>query len=317
MARYASIALSAPLAFTALPVHMALTFLASCVPVQRIRVVQYNPTGSSSNTLTIATFNACLMEGLFAPTTGGVVPPFDPAGGHQTRVEAIAERIGKQGPDVFVGQEFYDLRGIREFIKEMKRYGYTSFAYDPSPHLLCLNSGLFVASKRKISNVTFNPFILRDRAGKAKFNRMGTLAFTVLDAQDKPLVRIYNAHLNAPAPNAQAARNKQLQNYILPEFSDTTIPSILLGDLNFDTAQFKQESGLANYVNAFEGQVTCTNEGKRTLRRRNGPLVLEKVDGVFANSNRIRLANPRAEPLRERGELLSDHYLLTVTAEIE
>jgi hypothetical protein len=316
MARYASLTLSAPIAFTLLPAHMLLNIVASYIPAPRFRTIHGIPTGSTSNTITLASLNGCLHEGLFAPTTGGVVPPFDSVGSKETRVGAIAEIIGAESPEILVGQEFHDLRSIKIFIKELQRFGYTSFAYDPSPHLIGLSSGLFVASKRKLSDINFVPFVLADRGGKAKAIRSGTLTFTVLDAENKPLVKIINAHLNSGGPEWQFARNNQLKSYVLPEFVNTEVPSILLGDLNFDTSEYKDESGLNDYTNILEGTVTCTSEGKRDLRGRKGALELEKVDGILGNSDRIEFSNLQAKPLKENEELLSDHYLLSVTAEI-
>ncbi len=234
--RYASIVISAPLAIAGIPFQMAFNFLASKMPGSRLRIIQESPTVQlSSQTITVASLNACFMEGLFAPVTGGVVSPFEEAGRHASRIKAVAEWIGtqkigpgKSSPDVFVGQEFHDLKTIQAFIAEMKQYGYTTFIYDRAPHVLCLTSGLLIASKCKLTEINFTPFLLKDRTGKARAMQLGALSATVLNHHDKPLVRIFNTHLNCGGNEVQFARNNQLKNLLSFLYRNLDLPSSVI-----------------------------------------------------------------------------------------
>lgn len=307
--RCTSLMLSAPVSLISLPFHVVFNAIASYVPAQRLRILEENTPAAASRTFTLLSLNGCLHEGLFAPVTGGVVPPLDPAGGHTTRVAAIADYIGQQNPDIFVGQEFHDLRVVSVFIREMKKQGYTTFVWDPSPHAICVNSGLLVASKVKLGNISFIPFYVKDRGGLSKGVRKGAIAFSVLDSQNQPILQILNTHLSDGSEH-QWARDIQLKDYLLPKLS-TPLPSILVGDFNFDTSLHPTP-----YPNLFQGIPTCSNRGKISLRGRNIPFETETIDGMIPNTPAITLSDLRSTELFSEGELLSDHFAISAKIDL-
>lgn len=256
--------------------------------------------------LKILSLNACFRAGFFAPFTGGVVHPFEAVTGHSSRVEAIATWVGKQAPDIFVGQEFMDLNSTYVFIETMKSFGYTSFIYDPTLSPLGINSGLFVASKRPIGNISFVTYPDVDKKGIEKFARRGALRFDVLDSQKQPILCIYNTHLDAGED--QSYRTRQLKHHLLPRFSQEKKPAIIVGDLNFDTSLYGKEAGLEGYTNILEGHVTCSDEGKLALRGITAPANLYKIDAIIANTAQLHFNNTKAEQVKAAHDILSDHF---------
>lgn len=316
----------APLSIFGLPLSLVFFSMASSTSDSRLEVISpENEPAIPANPkqITLMSLNSCFQEGPFAPLTGGVVAPFEPAGNHATRIAAVADWVASSevgpnqtSPDVLVGQEFHDLKAQNAFVEEMKKQGYSYFILDRAPHPVFNNSGLFVASKRKLGQVAFIPFPIEDREGLAKGTQQGALVFSVLDDKEQPIVRIINTHLNyGEGPENQEARNRQLKNHIVPLFSDTSTPSVLVGDFNFDTSPplAKEGAGLKGYINVFEGMDTCSNEGKILLRGKKGPPELEKIDVLFANSHAMRISHVQVEKLEVNGTLLTDHFSLSAT----
>ena len=299
--------ITASFTLAAFPIRTLLSAASAAIPAPELKLVQSpSKKGQPANQLTLLSFNACLREGFVAPYTAGVVPPSEAVEGHSSRSSAIANWIVTQSPDIFLGQEFNDPTAVEIIINEMKRNGYTAFIYDPHLNPFSINCGLFIASKRTLNDVELIAFPFKHKGGIAKFARRGTITCTVLDDFGQPLLRIYNTHLDAGP--LQDVRNSQLKNYILPTFSTETIPSVLVGDLNFDTAQFGQESGLDAYVNILEGQVTCNDEGKLTLRGMSPPANREKIDAIIANTKAIRFTNIQNAQVKSGRDILSDHH---------
>lgn len=326
--RSAHVLSMAPLSLFGIPLSLLFFSLATSTSDSRLEVIapdDETPLPPQSKQLTLMSLNSCFQEGPFAPLTGGVASPFEPAGNHPTRIGAIADWVASSqlgpnqtSPDVLVGQEFHDLKAQDAFVEEMKNQGYRYFILDRAPHPLLNNSGLFVASKRELGQVTFIPFAIEDRAGLAKGTQQGALMFNILDDQKQPIVRIINTHLNyGDGPENQDARNRQLKKHILPLFSDVSTPSILVGDFNFDTSipALKEAAGLKGYVNAVEGMATCTDEGKILLQGKEEPPTLEKIDALFANSHALRISWVQVEKLEVNGTLLTDHFSLSATIE--
>ncbi len=267
----------------------------------------------------VLSLNACFQDP-WSPLTGGMRTPFERVTPFIDRLTMLAYKVAKQKPTVFLGQEFDNLDAQDAFIHQMKEYGFRYFLRDVGP-TLGNHSGLFVASKVPMKNIQFVPYPLQDRAGLAKLAGQGALAFTVsVGGQDLQLV---NVHLNYPAEGAenQAARSRQLTRHVAPLL--TREKSALFGDLNFDTAVHRIESvagPLKGFVNAFEGQVSCTDKGKHTLRGKSltpggkpCPECAEKVDGLIYDPKQVQVQNPHLKQLRSKGEPLSDHSAMIAT----
>lgn len=293
-----------------LPLRTVFTLLSHSIPGSVLRVIQLPVNPASSKTLTFMSFNTCLREGFFAQYTGGVVPPFEKVDGYTSRVEALADFVGKESPDIFIGQEFMDLASTDLFIRILKGYGYNSFVHDPTLGPISINSGLFVASKKAIRDVDMLCFPFQDKAELAKFARRGAVSFTVLDETNKPILRVYNTHLDAGP--SQEIRSRQLKNFILPAITRETLPTILAGDLNFDTALYGKEAGLENWTNILEGMVTCNDEGKIRLRGAK-TAIIEKIDGIIGFDPSLKFSRTKSMQVKSGSSILSDHFAVSTT----
>ncbi len=289
--------------------HALFTTINIALPGGHVKFIEGNTSKTLPSTLKFMSYNACLREGIIAPYTGGIVPPFEAVEGFPSRVDAIAHYVGKESPDIFFGQEFNDLKSIETFIDILKTYGFTDFAYDNILYPLNIQSGLLIASKSKLASPVFIAFPFEDRLGIAKLARRGVLSCSLLNEQNQPILRLYNTHLDAGTD--QNTRNRQLTKHILPAFENEKLTAILAGDLNFDTAEYSQEAGLENYHNILEGMVTCNNEGKIKLRGEKFA-TLEKIDGIIANKP-IHFSNIQAVQVKSFDDILSDHYAVSAT----
>lgn len=279
--------------------------------------VERTPTSS----IKIMSLNACFQDP-WSMLTGGVVAPFDEVKPQISRVAAIVNAVAKENPAVFLGQEFDDLKAQDECIRLMQQKGFCHFFRDlGSHHPMKNHSGLFIASKLALHNVEFIPYPVEDQAGLAKQACQGALTFQVSLKNQK--VRLINVHLNyGNEKKHQAARNRQLKNHVIPLLKKQ--PAILFGDLNFDSSSVnKKDSGLAPFRNALEGQVTCTDAGKHTLKQEKRsaqhtacPECEERIDGLVYDPKAINVRACRVKPLMLEKQLLSDHYATIATLQI-
>lgn len=274
---------------------------------------------SRTRRINIMSLNVCFQEGPGAPMAGGVVAPFDPVKGHDSRVAALVHWIGcqKLAPDIFLGQEFTDFHAQDAFVAGMKTLGYTFFVIDRAPHPVFMNSGLIVASKYKLRDISFIPFAFKDRLGCDLLVQKGAIECTVADTKAKQRVKLLNTHLNCGyGPIADATRHRQIQNYLLPRLNDKTVPTVLIGDLNLDTScqESKEGAGLEGFTNLCEGNITWTNEGVAHLRGSKEPITFENIDAIIPNSRSITHTNLKVTKVEtEHGALLSDHYAVGIT----
>lgn len=262
--------------------------------------------------------NACFQDP-GSPFTGGVVPPFEPVGDCASRIVAVVNAIARENPVVYMGQEFDNLSAQDESIRLMQQKGFRYFLRDLGSNDPVRNhSGLFVASKVPLQNVEFVPYPIEDRAGLAKWAGQGALSFTI-SVQGRNL-RLVNVHLNyGGGQENQAARNRQLTRHVIPLLKRGN--SALFGDLNFDTASVERAaSGLLGFVNALEGQVTCSDAGKHALRGKSmnphgSPCTecAERIDGLIYDPGQVQVLASEVKQLVLGNQILADHYAIIST----
>lgn len=289
--------------------------LAAGVGRGRFELIKPNSPVSPLNerSIKVMSLNAAFQDP-WAPLTAGVVPPLEPVARCMSRVAAVAEAIGQEDPDVYLGQEFENLGAQDECIRQLRQKGFHYFVRDlGSSEPIRNSSGLFVASKVPLHNIEFAAYPSEDRVGLAKWSSQGALTFTV--ALGEQNLRLVNVHLNyGDGEENQAARNRQLKRHVVPLLQRGN--AALFGDLNFDTASVEPEaSGLTGFVNALEGEVTCTNRGKETLR--GAPADGEQsIDGLIYDPKQIQVINSCAKQLMRGNLLLSDHYATVAVLKI-
>lgn len=261
----------------------------------------------------VMSWNACLQDP-WSPLTGGVTPPQEYVTVQQTRVAAVAQMIAQTNPVLFLGQEFESLGAQDEAIRCLRAQGFRYFLRDTGANdPIRNNSGLFVASKIPLENIQFRPYPSEDRAGLAKWSNQGALTFTVRVGDED--VRFVNVHLNyGEGPEDQAARERQLARHVAPLLEGH---SVCFGDLNFDTSTCEQLPGLAGFKNELEGRVTCTDQGKHTLRGKvippeGCPDCAEKIDGIIYHPQSIKVS----EVQLIQNPTLSDHFASVALVQI-
>ncbi len=309
-----------PFAAALLIPAVACLAVAACAGKGRLELIGPSSPASpwEGRSIEVVSINACLQDP-WSPLSGGVVTPSERVGHSMTRVAALVDAVA--GPTILMGQEFESVWAQDEAIRLLKDKGYQYFIRDLGSHDPFKNSsGLFVASKVPLENIGFIPYPQEDRSGwMAKMSERGTLTFTVkVGGRD---LRLINVHLNyAEGAENQAARNRQLTKYVVPLLKQG--PAAVLGDLNFDTSAVpRQDSGLEGYTNAFEGVVTCTDEGKHTLRGKDkiqegAPCrdCAEKIDGLIYDEKLLKVENTQVHaPLREGRDWISDHAAISAT----
>lgn len=294
--------------------------LSGCVGRGRFELIESKSSSEfwEGRSIKVMSLNACFQDP-WSPLTGGVVTPFEPVADFPSRIAAVVDAITTENPDVFLGQEFENLDTQNKCIQLMQKKGYRYFLRDlGSNHPVCNNSGLFVASKIPLKDIKFVPYPPEARTGLAKWSAQGTLMITVcLNGKD---IRLINVHLNyGRSEENQEGRNRQLKNYVVPLLKKGN--AALFGDLNFNTASVDAKiTGLVGFTNAMEGQVTCTDEGKHTLRgksmtprgKRCGGCE-EQIDGLIYNKDKIQVLESHIKQLRRGGQLLSDHSAIIAT----
>lgn len=306
-----SLPFSFTLAISGYPWHTLFTCITSFLPGNHLKFIELKgPQKAIDKPLRILSLNACLREGFLAPITGGIVPPFEEVCGYPSRVEALADWVGKQAPDIFFGQEFNDLNAIQTFISVLKTHGFTHFLYDYLLHPFTIKSGLFIASKRKIGDPSLISFSIQDRSGISKFARRGALVCSLLDEQDQPILRLYNAHLDAGAD--QTFRNHQLTKHVLPLFEKEKLRAILAGDFNFDTSIYSKEAGLGKFTNIFEASVTQSDEGRIKLRGFS-TFSTEQIDVLMSNLPSLQFFDKKVEQVKSGDDILSDHFSISAS----
>jgi hypothetical protein len=103
----------------------------------------------------------------------------------------------KKMPDLILGQEVFDEPSSLSLCKDFKNLGYSTIVYDVGPKAFGLNSGLFLASRYKLSNIMFfsHPFVSDNTESWAN---KGVLFATAEVGEKKVVVSL--THFNGAAP---------------------------------------------------------------------------------------------------------------------
>jgi len=300
LTRVVRMAVYAPVAAIASPLGYAATTLSWMRADSRIEVLDLAAEEPKVRTFKLFSLNVCFQDAHASAFAAGVVAPFEPCNGFQTRVEAVVDFVTKENPDIFCGQEFTDIASQSAFVEGMISKGFRFFIIDRAPHTLFNNSGLLIASKYKLTEISFIEFPMSSRHGGCKWVQKGAIRCQIAG------LTIINTHLNG-----WARQPEQVRDYIMPHF---TAPALLIGDLNFETKDpvKKAEAGLQDYTNIFEEQITWTNQGVITRRTPDAAEWNMSIDVMIATKNVI-LTEP---VVLANNEEITDHYGITAYATI-
>lgn len=187
--------------------------------------------------LTIYSANLCGAPGGHSISDGGVLP-------WQFRIDDLISAINSQDKQVVCLFEIFDVQMAHSLIAGLGRK-YRHFYYGMGSNHLGPTSGLFVASKIKISEPCFEFFSKANLDGRSKHSNKGFFHFAIAyrDAQ----VRIYSTHMghseepSQPTKNEIDARVRQRQQIVSKMADFQQQSQILTGDLNLDSDEFDSQ----------------------------------------------------------------------------
>ena len=246
--------------------------------------------------------------------TGGYPPPLEVGPDGKTRSDAILETILKENPDIYCGQEYDDLDTSRILGDHLAREGYTCVRDLGCNDPIFNHSGLFIASQSESvsDSIGFIPVAPEHTSGITYLCNRGLLTANI-PMQDGTPLKVVNIHLNAgSSPQDQVSRLQQFQCYISPLVQGQR--ALIVGDSNLDTGALskgqKETLGLSHLINALEGQVTCTDEGKHTSNgksREGCDECEERIDVALFDPNRVAISDLKIQPAN------SDHHAILLT----
>jgi endonuclease/exonuclease/phosphatase family metal-dependent hydrolase len=192
---------------------------------------------TSAQKLSTLHWNICGIPG-YAMTDGGVLP-------WERRIGAIADFIIDQDSDIVFLNEVFDTRTSQSLIEELGD-AYRHFYYDIGPNgiperngseVFGPGSGLFVASKRPISEAAFQPFTPEEKWGRARNSRKGFFSCKI-DLGAGLYVRSLVTHLQhneivaSSHQEEKSARTRELDAILTTIKTQADSPWIVGGDFN-------------------------------------------------------------------------------------
>ena len=147
------------------------------------------------NTISLITYNMAAMP-QFVSTRNLLRPTMERA---QEIPDALA--AAEELPDFICGQEVFHTQAAEVIAEGLKKKGYSSIIRNVGPQIFGLNSGLFLASKYRLSNVCFYPHPYSRGFIERQANK-GVLIATAHIG--KKLVVIATTHLSGGGPEGGA-----------------------------------------------------------------------------------------------------------------
>ena len=163
-----------------------------------------------------------------------------------TRAKEISENILHNQdiqPDIICFQEVFDRKASGHLLEKLKD-NYSNIVYNVAPSEIGLNSGLAIASKFPILDVSFRKF--KNLAGEDALSNKGILR-AIVDLGNGKSATIYNTHLQAKTgekyDNIRFEELTQIQQWISADSDVSIIDSeyesqgvFFMGDLNLSIA---------------------------------------------------------------------------------
>lgn len=305
----AKVALAVPIALAAFlistPCYLAASY-AGTGRFERIEAATPSHFAPNDDKVKVMFQNICGQDP-WSIFSGGVVPPLEIGPNGESRADSIISKILEGKPDIYCGQEFDDLGVSGKIGHVLSQEGYTCIRDLGCNDPLLNHSGLFIAIRGPIESVAFHSFAPEHASGITSWCNRGVLELTT------PLFKVVNVHLNSGGDSDdQTSRLLQLKNYVSPLMGER--PTLVVGDSNLDTSALSDEErkmgGLLGTVNALEGEITCSDEGKHNLngKSRDGcDGCEERIDVALFNPDLMTVSDLQIQP----GD--SDHHLISLS----
>ncbi|NGX45871.1 MAG: hypothetical protein K940chlam2_01051 [Chlamydiae bacterium] len=203
------------------------------------------PEAPNEKKLKVLSLNSCFMPGGLSLLFGGVTPS-------AARIDALAKKIFQSDPDVVCLEEMHSVEADFALMQKLEDR-YTHFYFNIGHQVIYFDSGLFIASKRKIENPEFTPFSrvvdVHNLANK------GIFQFEVSGAH------IFHTHLfpssdTEARPNGQeiAIRGQELQIIVdkIQQLPDQTAPILVVGDFNIakEREEYPLQEAFTHFVDS-------------------------------------------------------------------
>lgn len=300
-------------AFSMIPLFFSNLLKKSPLKFEKPKILE-NQTEQQKKELKVLFLNACLQGGFLSTVTGNVTSlheKFDDK--YPSRIDALTAFIENQAPDIICLSEVHDLLTMKALKKKLRERGYNFFIEDIPSHPIFVNSGLFVASKVKISNPDFIKFTYNERSGVHKGALQGCITF---DAHlNEKTVKIATTHLNYGFKGSNKKSRELQLNKILNTTNEKN-PFLLGGDFNYKYLEDVKTSHTLQQKNI----TSLVPENTKTTR-----VLFEKGGNIIKNKKRKEVIDaaivknfkdlPNCEVIKPfiNGHYVTDHYALLVT----
>ncbi len=196
---------------------------------------------ATSDRFSLLSWNICCVPAGYTITDGGVVP-------WPQRMPRIIQTIAQLNSDVVSLYEVFDTHACRQLYEGLRPH-YRHFYTHIGMRVIGAPSGIFVASKIRLTQPRFTPFPLDSLIGRTKFASKGVFSVNV------GWMRLFATHLQHSEIPAQPTRAEKtaraVQMLMILREMRYTPESLLTGDLNLDSAEYRQ----AQWSSSFKGVV--------------------------------------------------------------
>ena len=179
----------------------------------------------ANGSITHLTWNDCSVGAGYSTSDGGCVP-------FSERCDRVADKIKECDADVVNLYEHMDYETASQLIEKLENE-YAHFYFNIGAQATAPNSGIFVASKVAIDDMSFTPFPKDHLDGRSKPANKGFVSFTA-----GKVAKIFATHLGhseicaQPTPDEVTARKNQMNDLMKEIRKVQNLPTILTGDLN-------------------------------------------------------------------------------------
>lgn len=277
------------------------------------------------NKLCVVSANICAFEAGLNWPCGGMRSWKD-------RLEGIVEAFTQskdQAPDIIALQEVWSQEVALSLIEELRKKGYKQFFFNIGIRPHAPGSGLFVASRTKISNPEFTPFedgrVFDMKRGffKGEVERNSGESITFVTTHLEPSKDDFNP--------TQADKNERKAQFLQIQNSIEGKKAIICGDLNMGPEELQTLGSGASGQSLFAGNTeppTCAPgfdtqlKGHPESREIRLDYILattvsremsERADGIMALYSKKENGNGAENSTLDTNQALSDHQGITTT----
>ncbi len=199
----------------------------------------------ASSRFTLLSWNICCVPAGYTITDGGVVP-------WPERMAGIIQFITRQNADVVTLFEVFDTHACRQLYQGLRPH-YPHFYTHIGMRAVGAPSGIFVASRKALTDPRFTPFPVDSLVGRTKFASKGI--FSVNMGQ----MRLFATHLQHSEIPSQPTRAEKTARAVQMQLIITQMRysprSILTGDFNLGGTEYQK----SEWRSHFKGEVHFTS----------------------------------------------------------